>query len=282
VSFERLKARLLGGAVAVLCLYLVLFVSIAISQRSYIYSPSVASAEQMLGEATRAKLEPWCAADGSVIGWHRPSKGANKLLVFHGSAGHAVHRSNYANGFTALDQGQRWEVWLHEYPGFGAKPGHPCRSEFDHSANQAAEQLLAMDSRPLFVLGESLGSGVACNLAAHLGDRLGGLILVVPYARMADVAASKFPFLPVRWCLLDRWDNIDALAPLKLRTAILIAGQDEVVGTAQGEKLFASIHAPKQRWIYPRATHNDPGIQSITPWAREVSDFLLDPGPANP
>ncbi len=234
----------------------------------------------MLVNASTFGMEPWRNAAGEIVGWtRRPQPGiraANKLIVFHGNAGHALHREDYARAFEDLDVGQQWQVWLFEYPGYGARPGSPSRETFAHAAQSAAAELHALDSRPLFLLGESLGSGVASDLAADPSNAVAGLVLVTPWASLADVAQMHFPFLPVRLILRDRWDNVAALAKFTSPTAVLVAGRDEVVGAAQSDLLFEKLIAPKRRWLFPDATHNDAEIQSAG-WAGEVSDFLLDP-----
>ena len=261
--------------VSLLRIYLLLLVPIGLFQRKLLFFPTRASEPQMLASAKECDLKPWTDASGAIVGWKRTTGGANKLLVFHGNAGNAVHRANYADGFGALGGGKLWDVWICEYPGYGARAGSPSRKAFGDAAGSAARQLADMDSRPLFVLGESVGSGVACDLAASEPERVRGLVLVTPFARLADVAAGKFPFLPIRLMLLDRWDNVAALGKSQARTAVLIAGKDEVIGAKQGALLFEKIAAQKRRWDFPEATHNSEDIHDVTPWCEEVSSFLL-------
>jgi uncharacterized protein len=261
--------------VSLLRIYLLLLVPIGLFQRKLLFFPTRASEPQMLAAAQECGLQPWRDTGGAVVGWKRTGGGANKLLVFHGNAGNAVHRSNYADGFCGLNGGKLWDVWICEYPGYGARPGSPSRKAFDDAARSAARQLTELDSRPLFVLGESIGSGAACDLAAAEPKRVRGLVLVTPFARLADVAAEKFPFLPIRLMLLDRWDNVAALAKSEIRTAVLIAGKDEVIGAKQGALLYEKISAQKRRWDFPEATHNSEDIHDVTPWCEEVSEFLL-------
>src|SRR5260221_694683 len=82
--------------------------------------------------------------------------------------------------------------------------------------------LLAADSRPLHLLGESIGSGVACALAGEMPDRIAGLALVVPLARLEEVAREKFRWLPVSLLLRDKFDNIAALGSYRGRVAFVV------------------------------------------------------------
>jgi pimeloyl-ACP methyl ester carboxylesterase len=263
----------------VVTVYVVVVAAVAVFQRRLLFFPTREAESTMLNNATMLGLEPWRDAGGAIIGWKAVTRRdavrpANRLLVFHGNAGHAQHRDDYLHAFEDLDGGGKWEVWLFEYPGYGARGGSPSREAFRQAGRAAITQLRALDSRPLFLLGESLGGGVACDLAGDEADSVAGLILVTPFARLADVAQYHFSLLPAGLIVRDRWDNPKALAGYRGPVAVLVAGRDEVVGTKQSEALFEKLTSPKRRWFFPEATHNDSDIQHAD-WAGEVSAFLL-------
>ncbi|HYR57573.1 MAG TPA: alpha/beta fold hydrolase, partial [Chthoniobacteraceae bacterium] len=236
---KRVLLRLLR---ALALAWVALVILVAVFQRSLIYFPSRAPEPALIAEAQRDGLEPWRDAGGQIIGWRRiagsRAQPANRLLVFHGNAGYALHRWYYAAGFGELDGGQTWDVHLFEYPGYGARPGTPGEKSFNAAAAAALETLGAGDARPIFVLGESVGSGPACALASAHPREIAGVCLITPFARLSDVAAHHYPFLPVRLLLRDRWDNAAALANYPGRLAVRLAGDDEIIPAAQGRLLF--------------------------------------------
>jgi len=249
-------------------------------QRNLIYFPSHETEPNLLRFARDEGFEPWRDETGAIIGWksiHPGHHAANRMLVFHGNAGYALHRIHYVSGFQEIDGGPQWEVYLFEYPGYGARPGAVGQEQFVKAGLRALEALKAKDSRPVFLLGESLGSGAACAVAHAAPDRVAGLFLVTPFARMGDVAAHHFGFLPVRLILLDRWDNVTALRGYHGPMAMLIAGQDEVVTAAQGRLLYEGYAGPKRLWTEAGAGHNTINFSPAAPWWHEVSDFLLKP-----
>ncbi len=252
---------------------------VAVFQRSFIYFPSRASEAALIAEAQRHGLEAWRDASGQIIGWRRPRQpgvlAANRLLVFHGNAGYALHRWFYIAGFGDLDRGRTWDVHLLEYPGYGARSGDLGEKPFNAAASTALATLRAEDARAIFVLGESIGTGPACALAAAHPLQIAGVCLVTPFARLSEVAAHHYPFLPVRLILRDRWDSVAALAHYPGRLAARIAGQDEIIPAAQGRVLFDGFTGPKRLWIEPGAHHNELEIAPTNPWWREASDFLL-------
>lgn len=259
--------------------YVLLCALVGIFQRRIIYFPFYKSETAMLATADSCGCQPWRDESGAIIGWKstRPRPpAANRLVLFHGNTGYALHRTHYLDGFEQLDGGKLWEVYLFEYPGFGARPGELGQTPFTEAGLQALKALKAADSRPIYLLGESLGSGLASTLAQREGQDIAGLFLLTPYARMGDVAAHRFGFLPVRMMLRDPWDNVTALRDYRGRAAMLIADQDEVVTAAQGHLLFEAYGGPKRIWVQRGATHNTVDFSANAGWWREVSDFLLN------
>lgn len=273
-SIRRFLIRLLR-------IYLLLVAVIFLAQRWMIYHPFRSSEVKMIEQAAAHGLAPWKDDSGQIIGWRRDiartTKPANKLIVFHGNAANAIYREHYVHGFESLNDGRTWEVFLFEYPGYGARPGKTNRDTFNKAAQAAVKQLLSIDDRPLFVLGESLGSGVASDVAASESAGVRGIALVTPFARLADVAQSAIPFVPAALMLRDRWDNLAALPQSRGPVAVIIAGCDEVVGCEQGEQVFASLgDRPKKRWFFPEARHNTLDFDPGATWWHEVSEFLIN------
>ena len=270
-----MKSLLFRLGRAVLLAYVILLLLVAGCQNSILYHPQRGSEEDFVATARRQNIQPWRDAQGRLIGWHRPNpRAANRLVVFHGNAGCAIDRSHYVDAFESLAAGADWEVWILEYPGYGSRPGPVGKTAFIEAGRNAVRQLLAADLRPLHLLGESIGSGTACALAGEMPDRIAGLALVVPFARLQEVAREKFRWLPVGLILRDKFDNIGALAAYRGRVAIVVAESDEVVGAAQGRKLHESYAGPKLLIVLAGAGHNSFDIQPGAAWYGQVSRFL--------
>ena len=134
--------------------------------------------------------------------------------------------------------------------------------------------MLAADSRPVFILGESLGSGVASYFAAQFPQQVAGLLLITPFSSLTDVAAHHYPFLPVRLLLRERYDSLEALSHYTGPVAFLLAGRDEVVSTSLGQQLYDSYKGRKWLHIEPRAGHNTLPYHPGAPWWKQASTFL--------
>ncbi len=272
---QTVKRPFLRLARVCVLVYVGLCLLVAGCQNKMLYFPTKQTESAALARAADCALEPWRDAHGMLIGWKRPAPHATgRLVVFHGNAGSAIDRSYYADAFGALPGGAAWEVFIVEYPGYGSRNGSPGKDSFITAGRAAVENLLATDKRPIVLLGESIGSGTAAALAGALPDKIAGAIMVIPFARLAEVAQEKFPWLPVTLLLRDKFDNIAALATYKRPVAVVVAENDEILGAAQGRKLHEAYAGPKKLIVLPGATHNNFPIDPDSKWFRDVSDFM--------
>jgi len=252
-SWKHVCFRLLRVVVLV---YVGIALAACAMQERLIFYPQNESVRAMEFTARAEGLLPWRTKNRELIGWRTGSPEAEKrLLIFHGNAGHALYRGYYADLFQALGR-NKWEIVLCEYPGYGARPGKPSEQAFQEAAMLAAKTLLAEDSRPLYLLGESLGSGPACWLADAMPEEIAGVILVTPFYSLADAVRFAMPFLPGSLLLRHRFENAKALTAYKGPVLFVLAGRDEVLGLATGERLAASYQGAKRVWIQPEAGHN--------------------------
>jgi hypothetical protein len=259
-----LKLLALGlGLYAGLCLLAFL------AQRRMMYFPDRESEAEAVQRALRTELVPWPDAQGRLLGWRRPVRsGGPRVLVLHGNAGDALGRADYLPVLEAAG----FEAVLLEYPGYGPRDGEPSQAALVADAQAALGRLKAESPAPVILLGESLGSGVAVQVAAANPNAVAGLLLAVPFARMGEVAAWHYPWLPMKLLLRDRWDSQDAIRNHHGPVALLIAGRDEVVGAEQGRRLAQACPGAVRVWEIPEATHNGlPRSPGLPPWSEALA-----------
>jgi hypothetical protein len=248
-----LRAGVLIKLLAGLCAaYVGLCLLVALLQRGLMYFPDRSSEADALRRAGASGLAAWRDEAGQLVGWRRPRPrgGATRVLLFHGNAGSALDRVAYLPVLETPDR----DVILMEYPGYGMRSGEPSESALVADAIRALGRLKSEGQ--VLLVGESLGSGVAAQAAAADPEAVKGLLLITPFARMSDVAATHYPYLPVRLILRDRFDSVTALAKYHGPVAVLVAGQDEVVGAAQGRRLAQACAGTAKVWEQPEAGHN--------------------------
>ena len=263
-------------------LYLVIIILLLLLQRFLIYFPARSREEDLLRSAEIYGLMPWSDSSHHLIGWRSGNADVqhmlrNRLVVFHGNAGYALHRSYYVDGFRSLTEGKAaWEILLFEYPGYGARPGTATEENIISAARSALSELLKDKSGPVFLLGESLGSGVAARLAAENPESIAGLFLVTPFTCLGDVGAKHYPIFPVRLILRDRYEVRQNLNRYPGPVAFLMAGQDEIVPPELGRRLFETYPGRKRQWLQPGAGHNTLDFSPRASWWREVADFISE------
>ncbi len=242
-------------------------------QRSMMYFPTRCTEPEAVRLAALDGLVPWRTGEGELIGWRRPDapESGDALLVFHGNAGFAAHRGYFAHGFAP-----HMAVFLFEYPGYGSRPGKPSEARFAEAASAALAELRRERTGRIFVAGESLGTGVACGLAARHPEDVAGLFLVTPFTRLADVGRSHYPVLPVGLFLRDRYDNAAHLRDFRGPVAFMVAGRDEVIPTRLGLALYEGCAEPKRLWMQPERSHNTLDYSPRSAWWREVAGFLQE------
>ncbi|MFA7290825.1 MAG: alpha/beta fold hydrolase [Rhodocyclaceae bacterium] len=206
-----------------------------------------------------------------------PSDGEARatIIVFHGNAGHAGHRGFYAEALTPL--GMR--VILAEYPGYGPRSGKPGEDSLVADAVATITAARREFGGPLFLLGESLGAGVAAAASDQLGHAgIDGLMLVTPWDALVNIAAYHYGWLPrplLVWGLQDRYDSVAHLAGFHGRVSVVLAEEDSIVPASFGQRLFDSVVTDKRRFLIRAADHNDWVERIDAAWWRGITQWLL-------
>jgi uncharacterized protein len=266
-------AMLLGSYVhfVLLVVAAMIFSGCSIQNRLlYFPSPGLPTTEAL----NAVQLKPWPAA--SMVDYRGlvASQGAKyengTVVVFHGNGGTAAGRVFYVQMLTAL----RYRVILAEYPGYGGRKGNLGEKAFVADALKTVQLAFAQFGEPFFILGESLGCGVAAAVAGNASVKIEGIVLVTPWDTLASIARSKFPFLPVRLILTDTYDNIENLQSFSGRIAVVGAGRDEVVPVRHASNLYRSLTTTAKRmWLIDEAGHNDVSLHTDQTLWQEIMNF---------
>lgn len=202
-------------------------------QRGLLYFPTH---DPPADTALALGVAPW-RIDGEYTGYARVVPNPRRIWFYtHGNGGQAWQRAWALHCFDSHDS-----VYILEYPGYGDRPGSPSRKTLDAAALKAWRWLRqTYGDDKLIVLGESLGSGVACSLAT-VPEPPRHIVLVVPFDTLVSVAQEKFFFLPVRLLLRDKWDNIAALAHYQGKVDIFGAKYDRVIPVHHARNLAAHV-----------------------------------------
>jgi fermentation-respiration switch protein FrsA (DUF1100 family) len=190
----------------------------------------------------------WCP----VKNW-QPTHGA--MLYCHGNAGNLSYRSE---AIALWQQALGVAVLIFDYPGYGRSEGTPTEAACYASADAAYEFLtrtLNVPTERVLIYGGSLGGGVAVDLASRQPHQ--ALILVKTFTSIPDAAQSVYPWLPARWLVRNRFDNLQKIGRCTRPVFIAHGTTDRLVPFAHGKRLFEAASEPKEFLAMTGLDHND-------------------------
>jgi uncharacterized protein len=280
---QRPKAVVLTRLVQLLllscgALYLLVCAGIAIAQRSLVYFPSVFTREQVDQMAQSARLERWTNSAGQFIGLKRPSPrqpAKGTVMIMYGNGSTAIGCEHYVNDMQSV---AAFDIFILEYPGYEDRPGSPSQGSLFNAADDAFRMLST--NRPIYLVGESLGSGVASYLAGTYSNKIAGAVLISPFNRLTDVAQNHYPQLPVQQMLLDRFPSEEYLRHYRGKIGVTVDGRDTVVPEEFGLRLYNSYAGPKKLWEFPNGGHCGIGVKPSEFW-KEALAFWQTNLPSN-
>jgi fermentation-respiration switch protein FrsA (DUF1100 family) len=248
----RLILKLVAGAALAMGL---LAMIVPVLQQRLMYFPDTRYFTPAAAGLTGVSEEVIEMPDGArVLAWYaeappdRPT-----ILYFHGNAGALETRSERIRKYMARGLG----VFMMTYRGYGGSGGKPSEATNVADALLAYDALVAqgVDPTDVIVYGESLGTGVAAQVAA--AKTVGGLVLDAPYTSMVDLAALHYPYIPGRWFMTDRYETRRHIAHVTAPLLILHGERDGIVPVEMGREVFARAEGPKTLKTFPQAGHDD-------------------------
>jgi len=179
---------------------------------------------------------------------------------------------------------------IFDYSGYGESTGAtiPMNLRQDTIAAYAELRRLVPGARAPFLLGLSLGTGVAVDAAPHLEPAASGVVLCEAFTslRSAAAAAGDTRLLPR---VLRRW--LARLLPDVYRTAALIeqirspllivhSDGDQLFPVAMGREILEAARAgggPEAELFVPHGfAHNDAFARPSLDYWQPILDFLLE------
>lgn len=232
-----------------------------LGQRRLIYFPFGTPPEPARAGWPQIEEARFAAADGTALhGWFAPARGAPRglaVLVHHGNAGSVADRLHLLDDLPPLGL----HVLVYDYRGYGRSAGSPSEEGLYADGRAAQAWLLARTGLPperLVHLGESLGAGVALELAAGAQPPPHAVVALAPFTSLADVSALHYPLLPARLLLRDHYDNAAKVGRLRAPLLVIHGAQDDIVPASHGRELVRlAASAPARLVEVPRRGHND-------------------------
>ena len=227
--------------------YLIINLFIYFYQRNLLYNPSENNylsdkinfnyKEIFIETDKNIKLKSWFI--------NKDLKEFKTIVFFHGNAGNLLNRIHKINELNKLDI----NILLTSWRGFSGNKGKPSEKNLYYDAQQIIDWLKAqgLDNKDIVLYGESLGTGVATELASN--NNFGGIILESPFTSMVDTAKIYYPYLPVKLLLKDRYDSKSKIKDIKSPILIMHGKMDNIVPQQMGLELFEKANNPKYSYF---------------------------------
>ena len=218
------------------------------------------------------------SADGTKLhGWFFPQPNSTRgLLYCHGNGEDVANIGEFAAHLSkTLDA----SVFIFDYRGYGHSEGSPNEAGCIADGTAAQEWLanrVGIKPNEVILMGRSLGSAVALALAADNGAS--ALVLESAFTRMPDVAARHYPWLPVRWIMKNRYDNLARIQKYRGPLLQTHGTADSLIPIQMAKTLFESSPSPNKRWLdFNGLGHNDP---EPAKFYAQLTEFLEVAAPA--
>ncbi len=195
-------------------------------------------------------------SDGvKLLAWYSKPKDDNPtLLYFHGNSFDIGERSYRIDRY--IQKG--WGVLLLAWRGYSGNKGYPSELNLYEDGESALNWIKSSTSTKnenIVLYGESLGTGVAVELATRYSFK--SVVLEAPFTSIADIAQKRYKIYPVKYLILDKFDNISKISKILSPVLIISGKKDEVIPHSHSKKLFSKANDPKSCVFIDEAMHNN-------------------------
>lgn len=192
------------------------------------------------------------------------------LIYFHGNAGNNSHRIYDAVMLYKMGV----DVLLVSYRGYGRSEGSPSEQGIyidAESSYQYALKDLGYRSKDIIILGRSIGSTAAVDVARH--KDLAGVILVTPLLSGADMAGHMgLGFLA--YFVKDIFNNRAKINNIKAPVLVIHGTADAIVPYSQGLALFETFTGVKKLVTIQGGGHNTLQARDPAAYWGAIAEFV--------
>ena len=233
--------------VTFIVIYFLTVVSTYLFQRKLLYHPTENNyyGDKLLVNIEKVKIKT--KDNIELISWYHNKDFENykTILFLHGNAGSLENRFHKINHFKNMDVNFLIIAWR----GFSGNKGEPTEKGLYEDARSAVKWLKSkgVDEKNIIIYGESLGTGVAIEIAQN--KNFAGVILESPFTSMIDAGKEKYPFLPVKFLLKDKYESKKKIKNIISPILIMHGKVDNIVSFNMGKKMYDLAKEPKYSYF---------------------------------
>ena len=210
----------------------------------------------------RVKLK---VKDGLLDGVYLDNSSKKLIIYFGGNADDATDFIEVVKDIKGFD------IVAFNYRGNGLSEGTPSQKALYEDALVIYDKF-AKD-KDIYVIGRSLGSGVATYLASK--REVKKLFLITPYDSIENVAKEKYPIFPISLLLKYKFNSKNLIEKVKSPIVIFMIKGDKVVSNRSTKNLIKHIRSNYALKILEHTTHAD--ILSNENFIKEIRASILNP-----
>ena len=233
--------------VGILAIYTLVLILLFIFQRNLMYHPDENNYFGDKLEINIEKVKINTSDNINLLAWfHKKDLKKFKTIVyFHGNAGKLENRIHKLNHFKDMNVNFLIIAWR----GFSGNEGKPSEKGLYEDGNSSIKWLknLGLTEKDIIIYGESLGTGVATEIAQN--NNFAGLILETPFTSMIDAAKNFYPYIPVDLILKDKYKNNLKIKNINIPLLVMHGEADQIVPFWMGKKIYEIANKPKYSYF---------------------------------
>ena len=215
--------------------------------------------------------------DGVAVGgrFHLCRQESPTVLFFHGNGEIAADYDDIG----AIYRGMGINFLPVDYRGYGLSSGRPTVTAMMRDGHTVFEFVTAwLTGRgctgPLVVMGRSLGSAPALEVAFHQAERIAGLIIESGFARilpLLNLLGIHDPELTEA----SGPQNLEKIRRVRKPTLVIHAEYDQIIPYAEGKDLYEASGAMEKKFLgIPHADHNTVFFQGRQQYLDAIGTFM--------
>jgi len=267
--------RIVMGVYVGLCLLVLL------RQSSYVYYPDktvgltpgylgMEHEDVVLETEDGESIAAWFISAGKEGAGADTNANIRTILVCHGNAGDIGDRIDSIKTFHDLGM----NVFIFDYRGYGDSSGRPTEQGTYLDGMAAWNHLVeekGVAAGDIVLFGRSLGAAVAAWLAVEVEPA--ALVTESAFTSAPDMAASMFPFLPVKWLCRFKYNTLERIGRAGCPVLVVHSREDEMIPFKHALRLFEAASEPK-KLLETLGGHNYGGMEADRRYVDVFVDFL--------
>ncbi len=198
------------------------------------------------------------------------------ILYFHGNGEIVSDHDEIAPWYHRIEV----NLVVADYRGYGKSTGHPNFSNLikdAHQIFQAVDKKLEQQNlfAGLWVMGRSMGSIAALELAYHHPDKIKGLIIESGFASVTRLI--RHLGLPAKGLDLEpiEKERLELIRRITIPALIIHGEYDNLIPLREAKDLFALLGSPsKELVIIPKADHNNILFTNLDLYFDSIQNFI--------